>query len=133
MRISDWSSDVCSSDLRVGALAKGLVQPRIEATRAVVEERDTLGGAVIRRRAGRKRRGLAAIEAVIEPARQLAKPVVVGGAEQAARPLRSEEHTSELQSLMSTSYAVFCLKKKNTTKQHNKNRHYIITTTQTTK
>src|SRR3546814_7210679 len=31
----------------------------------------------------------------------------------ADRRLRSEEHTSELQSLMSTSYAVFCLKKKN--------------------
>src|SRR3546814_7355432 len=31
-----------------------------------------------------------------------------------ARPARSEEHTSELQSLMSISYAVFCLKKKNT-------------------
>src|SRR3546814_5310668 len=30
-----------------------------------------------------------------------------------ARPFRSEEHTSELQSLMRTSYAVFCLKKKN--------------------
>src|SRR3546814_10089300 len=32
------------------------------------------------------------------------------------RLTRSEEHTSELQSLMRTSYAVFCLKKKNTTK-----------------
>src|SRR3546814_4768145 len=32
--------------------------------------------------------------------------------------LRSEEHTSELQSLMRISYAVFCLKKKNTNKQH---------------
>src|SRR3546814_1484580 len=31
---------------------------------------------------------------------------------------RSEEHTSELQSLMSISYAVFCLKKKNTQQQH---------------
>src|SRR3546814_8067410 len=31
---------------------------------------------------------------------------------------RSEEHTSELQSLMRISYAVFCLKKKTTTKQH---------------
>src|SRR3546814_4625176 len=37
---------------------------------------------------------------------------------------RSEEHTSELQSLMRISYAVFCLKKKkNKTIQHNKNRH----------
>src|SRR3546814_4918954 len=33
-------------------------------------------------------------------------------------PRRSEEHTSELQSLMRISYAVFCLKKKNTTKNH---------------
>src|SRR3546814_6831752 len=33
---------------------------------------------------------------------------------------RSEEHTSELQSLMRISYAVFCLKKKNTTRQHQK-------------
>src|SRR3546814_3838020 len=33
-------------------------------------------------------------------------------------PSRSEEHTSELQSLMRISYAVFCLKKKKTTKQH---------------
>src|SRR3546814_3790521 len=34
---------------------------------------------------------------------------------------RSEEHTSELQSLMRISYAVFCLKKKNKHKRHNKN------------
>src|SRR3546814_7443585 len=34
--------------------------------------------------------------------------------------IRSEEHTSELQSLMRISYAVFCLKKKNTNKKHNK-------------
>src|SRR3546814_6580301 len=33
------------------------------------------------------------------------------------QPIRSEEHTSELQSLMRISYAVFCLKKKNNTKQ----------------
>src|SRR3546814_9735618 len=38
---------------------------------------------------------------------------------QPAQPIRSEEHTSELQSLMRISYAVFCLKKKiNTPKQH---------------
>src|SRR3546814_4905110 len=35
------------------------------------------------------------------------------------RTLRSEEHTSELQSLMRISYAVFCLKKKNKTQPHN--------------
>src|SRR3546814_7667619 len=47
-----------------------------------------------------------------------------GGADDAAkgrslRTTRSEEHTSELQSLMRISYAVFCLKKKNTNKQPN--------------
>src|SRR3546814_4252547 len=40
--------------------------------------------------------------------------------------LRSEEHTSELQSLMRISYAVFCLKKKN--KKRNKHTHNILTT-----
>src|SRR3546814_5291731 len=39
-----------------------------------------------------------------------------------ARPWRSEEHTSELQSLMRISYAVFCLKKKTTQQTHQ--RHY---------
>src|SRR3546814_3483076 len=38
---------------------------------------------------------------------------------------RSEEHTSELQSLMRISYAVFCLKKKKNTKLHNTNIHHI--------
>src|SRR3546814_8335638 len=50
------------------------------------------------------------------------------------RPRRSEEHTSELQSLMRISYAVFCLKKKKTKSQelHNKNIMQNVTTTQTT-
>src|SRR3546814_4250166 len=39
--------------------------------------------------------------------------------------LRSEEHTSELQSLMRISYAVFCLKKKNTITYHNYQYHQI--------
>src|SRR3546814_9992494 len=42
--------------------------------------------------------------------------------------LRSEEHTSELQSLMRTSYAVFCLKKKKETSQH----HHLTENTDTT-
>src|SRR3546814_5595202 len=60
---------------------------------------------------------------------------------QPSRP-RSEEHTSELQSLMRTSYAVFCLKKKSQTKhlrcthlpsKNQKTLHYISTTRTTTK
>src|SRR3546814_2799144 len=52
-----------------------------------------------------------------------------------APPRRSEEHTSELQSLMRISYAVFCLKKKNTTithailKNHTHNTTYKLLTT----
>src|SRR3546814_4621044 len=44
---------------------------------------------------------------------------------QGLRPTRSEEHTSELQSLMRISYAVFCLKKKNLTQPHNRKEHTI--------
>src|SRR3546814_4264472 len=44
--------------------------------------------------------------------------------EERLRPHRSEEHTSELQSLMRNSYAVFCLKKKQyNLKPHHKNKH----------
>src|SRR3546814_937871 len=50
----------------------------------------------------------------------------VGQAPGLAR-VRSEEHTSELQSLMRNSYAVFCLKKKKTPKKHSrKQSHYVI-------
>src|SRR3546814_7995250 len=42
----------------------------------------------------------------------VAKPIRAGEAELKTNPRRSEEHTSELQSLMRISYAVFCLKKK---------------------
>src|SRR3546814_3116100 len=45
----------------------------------------------------------------------LGQVLLVGGDERVDDPLRSEEHTSELQSLMRISYAVFCLKKKRNT------------------
>src|SRR3546814_7190837 len=47
----------------------------------------------------------------------MVQPEIVLGAQEAFLDVRSEEHTSELQSLMRSSYAVFCLKKK--TAQHN--------------
>src|SRR3546814_7990239 len=49
----------------------------------------------------------AAVAALVRSGRQTPRVI-------AARRIRSEEHTSELQSLMRISYAVFCLKKKNT-------------------
>src|SRR3546814_10609305 len=115
MRISDWSSDVCSSDL----FAR---QPHPDAEFA--------------RRLRGVERGCG-IERGVEPAQRLAhrprdracggggdeaialpheKRIVELGAQPcecvADRRLRSEEHTSELQSLMRISYAVFCWKKK---------------------
>src|SRR3546814_4360711 len=113
MRISDWSSDVCSSDLRSNtgddaatmllrggadlALVNGIiVSPtqtclRIDSS-ATVRDADTA-------------------------LQDAGKPVYT----------RSEEYTSELQSLMRISYAVFCVKKKtehSATKHHNPIQHY---------
>src|SRR3546814_3351529 len=85
MRISDWSSDVCSSDL--------------------------IGHAAFVPRADRRRRFelVPALDDVLR--RRFAEDETF---EQRIRreAIRSEEHTSELQSLMRISYAVFCLKKK---------------------
>src|SRR3546814_13455812 len=61
--------------------------------------------------------GEARLQAKIFGKRQACEEIVGQADEQTvdvAQPQRSEEHTSELQSLMRISYAVFCLKKKNT-------------------
>src|SRR3546814_7024126 len=103
MRISDWSSDVCSSDLA----DREQQQPPLRAAGVMAAERVQAR----RRLRGRVRRE--GIEPGFEPAQHRGGL----GRERAAaarRPVivRSEEHTSELQSLMRISYAVFCLKKK---------------------
>src|SRR3546814_1795769 len=105
MRISDWSSDVCSSDLRlIGDRKIGPDADKGGSRRIRPEWLSALGG-------HEQHRGdllqldhhLVRIGAV-----DVAERIITGG--------RSEEHTSELQSLMRISYAVFCLKKKNVTK-----------------
>src|SRR3546814_7122679 len=106
MRSSDWSSDVCSSDLQP---VRRLRDPPLPPA---------------------ARRHLRAVghDQHLRFRRQPGKPLADGGGDRAAdapvdlveddRPRiarsgqRSEEHTSELQSLMRISYAVFCLKKK---------------------
>src|SRR3546814_5731088 len=110
MRISDWSSDVCSSDL--AAVHAALAEPaRIgrgptdsEPQRQRRDERDQQGEREKQPMALRQSRKphLAALRTVIR-----AETVRL------APGWRSEEHTSELQSLMRISYAVFCLKNKN--------------------
>src|SRR3546814_8038670 len=109
MRISDWSSDVCSSDLGVAAgvgPVRHMVEMRDQVGARPVEDILEQGRREIRSgsRSGEQQRG-AAPGAVPEQC----------GQQQGQKPAgRSEEHTSELQSLMSISYAVFCLKKKTT-------------------
>src|SRR3546814_6415527 len=95
MRISDWSSDVCSSDLRpqdIGHLRSELT-PNVAAQREHEQHqqrhRDQRFDAP-----GDQRAGALCLRSF-----------------SSASISRSEEHTSELQSLMRISYAVFCLKK----------------------
>src|SRR3546814_3694701 len=101
MRIIDWSSDVCSSDLRDTA---GIAAPSAPAAPTC---RLQWGR---RRGCGRHRRH----EATSGTGWSLRSLHGARGADRNAPPRRSEEHTSELQSLMRISYAVFCLKKKKT-------------------
>src|SRR3546814_3141791 len=127
MRISDWSSDVCSSDLLEGtssvrSLSEG---PAIQSDwldrqgldRAMCG-RHPLGGkpAIKSRPRNASRSILTKVDLMHTSVSKLpngvrCKPLAIG---------RSEEHTSELQSLMRISYAVFCLKKK----QHHKTQYY---------
>src|SRR3546814_2135262 len=109
VRMSDWSSDVCSSDLRVVSIGRsageicGISAFRKEPATFVLDDEC-----------------IARVEETLIPGRtaQHFQPfLVIGRADQDGRErplaiLRSEEHTSELQSLMRISYAVFWLKKK---------------------
>src|SRR3546814_4388460 len=118
MRISDWSSDVCSSDLAEirKALAQMSVRPRPEigaasataATKAHDHaEHDHAEGEHEHTHGG-----------IFGANTELIFALICGGALATGFAIekltRSEEHTSELQSLMRISYAVFCLKKKTT-------------------
>src|SRR3546814_4887694 len=92
MRISDWSSDVCSSDLW--------------AVREAVLKEDPIASQLNLRFAGSNRTRAIKIKLEIDT-----NPPAG----------RSEEHTSELQSLMRISYAVFCLKQQTRSKEHTDN------------
>src|SRR3546814_4986569 len=137
MRISDWSSDVCVSDLlrrvyrtpaRVGeggcrrrgrALRRGPEGPRnLEDGRR--EARAELSAGLRRRVTIRPRSGAGRPKGRPVRTAAIRSPSPDGARFRGAKPSeristtkRSEEHTSELQSLMRISYAVFCLNKKN--------------------
>src|SRR3546814_9464738 len=107
MRISDWSSDVCSSDLPLqgeGWVGMGFPSVAVNLCMHPTEAHPHPSPSGPVQRAGRSidPRGSAA------PADR-SHPLEGEGAKQGKR---SEEHTSELQSLMRSSYAVCCLTKK---------------------
>src|SRR3546814_9755140 len=110
MRISDWSSDVCSSDLAGIAGCADLVECRFASD---CQPGDRCWPCL--RRSGRALpwRGSSASSHQCREER-FSRPHVRGLRDGLAKifPRRSEEHTSELQSLMRISYAVFCLKQK---------------------
>src|SRR3546814_9381332 len=110
MRISDWSSDVCSSDLeavdRGGEPGEGRAEQHPQRHRQeypqgqkAVEERKAFALRLRHRSSPSAATRLPASSITCSPSSLAKAP-------------RSEEHTSELQSLMRISYAVFCLKKK---------------------
>src|SRR3546814_2561668 len=106
MRISGWSSDVCSSDLLRRSCDRGASRPTWE--RQARADRHQAAGCRRECRTSSSRSYRPC------PPSQLSSRTAAG--KSAARTVRSEEHTSELQSLMRISYAVFCLKKKKTKK-----------------
>src|SRR3546814_10419076 len=118
MRISDWSSDVCSSDL----LAAAKPDVVFNALHGVPGEDGTVQGMLDLMGLKYTHSGL--VTSVIAIDKELTKQalvphdipmpagVMVDSESLFSADPRSEEHTSELQSLMRISYAVFCLKKK---------------------
>src|SRR3546814_10103834 len=125
MRISDWSSDVCSSDLYQHSVSSGATthkairnaatrQPRPDSNEK--RRRESNSGFSCKNRENAD----PWVRASVDETRGLV--VEANFIHQFAGllanwwiKLRSEEHTSELQSLMRISYAVFCLKKKKNT------------------
>src|SRR3546814_9952454 len=99
MRISDWSSDVCSSDLLAAQILF-----RLPLACSIDDRQEQASDSV--RMVGQPPQG--AVQ------KFSAKRMIAASFKFLtwATGMRSEEHTSELQSLMRISYAVFCLKKK---------------------
>src|SRR3546814_4394435 len=127
MRISDWSSDVCSSDLagvlrearrllgdQLAALGRVEHHLRVGELHPVVVEADHVEdgrreeAVTVGRRAERHLAPLAHLQPTLE------RHAVEHRNDAVQRAHRSEEHTSELQSLMRISYAAFCLNKETT-------------------
>src|SRR3546814_6736579 len=105
MRISDWSSDVCSSDLTHVVIGK----PQPVDLSKVLTASDEPAARMVAEMLEKKPQTISSLSSVTTSAEKILLDLSAHNAK------RSEEHTSELQSLMRISYAVFCLKKKTQT------------------
>src|SRR3546814_6383437 len=132
IRISDWSSDVCSSDLAENipsgdpfdpAVASGPVvnQAAVDRILGMIDRAKSEGATLLAGGNRVDREGYYIEPTVftdVDPDSELAQNEVFGPVlaifKFSTEEERSDEHTSELQSLMRISYAVFCLKTKNT-------------------
>src|SRR3546814_10739411 len=108
MRISDWSSDVCSSDLvlseeNVERIA-GTLENIESLTGSIADQREDLSALIVNARKASEQ-----LNTTLDSTNRAISDI---DREFVQKLPRSEEHTSELQSLMRISYAVFCLKKK---------------------
>src|SRR3546814_2161146 len=118
MRISDWSSDVCSSDLSGSPGPQPPCSKKIDSRRGAETRRCIVRGAVARA-SGQSLPGNLGFHSLADARRKQKHAVSLRVSASLREPFfsffapshdRSEEHTSELQSLMRISYAVFCLK-----------------------
>src|SRR3546814_6310174 len=115
MRISDWSSDVCSSDLSpwpICHLCRSFISN--DCWPNIKERAPSL-------RQGLMEAGCPLPYSVRNGSRCCSNLMATKARVASLAVLRSEEHTSELQSLMRISYAVFCLKKKKQNKPNTQN------------
>src|SRR3546814_4261443 len=121
MRISDWSSDVCSSDLSCllirtfsGAYhSRTAMRGRSYSENAFCSWRRSIAPGACRCQPVRRSFFELNQEAHAQREPRCRDVIRWSKCSVAVLVFRSEEHTSERQSLMRTSYAVFCLKKKN--------------------
>src|SRR3546814_4338406 len=117
MRISDWSSDVCSSDLASLPIGNSLTwRTDLDASYMLKYELKTDDGDVLRYDGTLSPCNITSCSGSPKWRASWQNTLEFGdtAVSLTAYYTRSEEHTSELQSLMRISYAVFCLKKKNT-------------------
>src|SRR3546814_6189384 len=113
MRISDWSSDVCSSDLIRGKQSNAVRS----AETAIASPPSLLMASTVLSSCSCPRATTTTRQPLRPSSSETALPMPCDPPVTIATLPRSEEHTSELQSLMRISYAVFCLKNK--THKHN--------------